>query len=131
MFKVKGDITHLFNPATTKKRVPGSTLVETIVSLTILAIVFFICISVALNSMWFSKPNLKLKAFTMTRKVLNESILNADYSNRTYTKQRLTLIKDAEPLSSDLINLNIRVFYNDSVLILETNQLIYPENEGY
>lgn len=105
-------------------KIQGSTLVETVVSLTILAIVFFVSISIALNAMWFSKPNLKLQAFNMTRLVLNQSISNSDYSSDRIQKQKLLLLKEPEELPNGLVNLKISVWYNDSTLILETNELV-------
>ncbi len=114
----------VYCPGTIMKKAKASTLVETIVAMTILAVVFIISISVILNSMWFSKPNLKLQALKMTRKVTYETFINENYSHADFYLKSLHLVKEVEDLNNGLINLKIYVWYNDTVLISKTNQII-------
>jgi hypothetical protein len=106
------------------KKLKASTLIETIVALTILAVVFMISISIILNSMWFSKPNLKEQALKMSKQVTYETLTFSDYSNLSYTANGLMLVKEIEEIQNGLLNLKLQVWYNDSTLILSNNRYI-------
>jgi hypothetical protein len=107
----------------------ASTLVETIVAMTILAVVFMISISVILNSMWFFKPSLKFQALKMTKEVTFNAISEEDFTNSDYVYKKLHLFKEVEELNNGLINLKINVWYNDTILISKTNQIVLINEE--
>jgi hypothetical protein len=107
----------------------ASTLVETIVAMTILAVVFMISISVILNSMWFFKPSLKFQALKMTKEVTFNAISEEDFTNSDFVYKKLHLFKEVEELNNGLINLKINVWYNDTILISKTNQIVLINEE--
>ncbi len=109
-----------------KTKIPGSTLQETIIALTIVLICFSVALAVFTNVLYAEKAWVKLNADLLIKQVSSETKLNKSYYDEWIDIKQFHIEKTITEYNGNeqLLKLRIRVYSNQDKLINELNELV-------